>query len=53
MNYNDCHTHTNDSAVCARCTAVECPYNTNPQADSWLYNHDYYDYDYYDYEYED
>ena len=40
MDYKDCYTYTADDNVCARCTAVECPYNTNPQADSWLYDYE-------------
>lgn len=40
MDYGDCHIYTNDDEVCARCHEVECPYNTNPSSDSWLYDYD-------------
>ena len=40
MDYKDCYTYTNNDKVCARCTMVECPYNTNPQADRWMYDYE-------------
>lgn len=40
MDYKDCHTYTDDDEVCSRCTVVDCPYNTNPNSDSWLYDYD-------------